>query len=253
MDAVVPHLFTTRHWQLGQRAAGNGDDESAWADVADALTMERRELARAHQVHGADIVTVRPGGTAALPDADILLARGGMGCAIQTADCVPLLLVDSGSGVVVSAHAGWRGLAQRVPRVAALALVSETGVRPADLLVAIGPAIGPCCYEVGDEVREAFAKRGFDPGQCDGWFRQQPARSARNPGLPQLSTAGRPGHWYFDMWRAAREQFADVGVRSERIYSADLCTASHPDTFCSYRRDGRAAGRTAAAIRSVVR
>jgi len=254
LEAAAPHLFTTRDWPLGQRAASGEEDQTAWVDVADAMGLKPSDLARAHQVHGAAVAMAqRHHISAALPRADILIADDARGCAIQTADCVPLLIADPHSGIVGAGHAGWRGLVQRVPQVAVEALVSAAGAHAADLIAAIGPAIGPCCYEVGDDVRDAFAAGGFGRQQVEQWFLPQVGATVRNPPLPQLPPVARPGRSYFDTWRATRDQLLAAGVRPDRIYASELFTASHAAAFCSYRRDGTGAGRMAAAIRARAR
>jgi len=213
--------------------------------------MAPGDLTRAHQVHGTGVVLAHPKHADArdLLSGDVIVARSSLGCAIQTADCVPLLLADPHSGAVTSAHAGWRGLAQRVPEVAVAALVSAAGTHADDLMAAIGAAIGPCCYEVGEDVREAFGAGRFEDTDGDRWFLRQLGTTPRNPSLPSLPLSARSGRWYFDGWRATCDQLRRAGVRPERIYAADLCTASHA-VFCSYRRDGTGAGRMAAAIRA---
>jgi copper oxidase (laccase) domain-containing protein len=106
------------------------------------------------------------------------------------------------------------------------------GSRPEDLLAAIGPAIGRCCYEVGEDVRESIA-RAFGEREASKWF-----------------TAGRAGgKWMFDTWASARAQLEAAGTPSGQVFGAGLCTASHADAFCSYRRDGPPAGRIAAVIK----
>jgi YfiH family protein len=224
------HLFTTRDWMLGRGVQPAGRD--GWHEVADAIGVAPDRLSRLRQVHGATVVEagLAPNG---LPEADIIVTnRPDLAVAVQAADCVPLLIVDRRTGAVAAAHAGWRGLAAKVPGESVRALTATFGSRPEDLLAAIGPAIGPCCYEVGEDVRAAMAGT-FGAGQATGWF-----------------TAGRArGKWMFDTWASARAQLEASGVPPDRIFTAGLCTASHADAFCSYRRDGAAAGRIAAAIR----
>jgi YfiH family protein len=237
LEPYAAHLFTTCQWPLGSRTAG--DRTSAWADVARALGVDGAHLVRAHQVHGASVVVRRAGepprGDAPLPEADILVSDDpAIVLAVQTADCVPLLIADRSRGAVAAAHAGWRGLAARVPGVTVHALVQTFGSRASDLAAAIGPSISAPRYEVGDEVRERFREGAFPSSQLARWF------------VP----AERPGHWFFDGWAAARDQLAAAGIPADQIYLAGLCTASLPDLLCSYRRDGQAAGRIAAAIRS---
>jgi len=209
------------------------------ARVARALGADVAHLERAHQVHGASVVVRRAGdpprGKAPLPDADIIVSDDpAIVLSIQAADCVPLLIADRRTDAIAAAHAGWRGMAAGVPEVTVQALSQAFGSRPADLVAAIGPSISASRYEVGDEVREHFIEAGCRSPQLDRWF------------LP----AERPGHWHFDGWASAREQLEAAGVPADRIHLAGLCTASHPDLLCSYRRDGSTAGRIAGAIRT---
>ncbi len=211
-------------------------------DVGDA------QLLRVRQVHGATVCYAGDA-NATPPDADIIV--GGdptTALAIQTADCVPLLLADPRLGTCAAVHAGWRGMVARAPARAVDALQRRFGCRPSELIAAIGPSIGACCYEVGTDVRDAFRAAGFSARALAAWFSDRPQVSARNPSMPGLTT-GRPAHWFFDGWSAVSEQLQDAGLSRDRIHVAELCTASHPDVLCSYRREGRRAGRLAAAIR----
>jgi len=130
------------------------------------------------------------------------------------------------------------------------ALAQQYGSRPADLVVAIGPSIGACCYEVGLDVRDAIARAGFDDRELASCFFAHPQPTARNPSMLSLSRTRRADHWFFDGLLITCRQLERAGVPQDRIYTSGLCTASHPDLFCSYRRDGSPAGRMAAAIRS---
>ncbi len=196
------------------------------------------QLARLHQVHGVDVVVRRAGDAVSndeLPRADVIVSTDpSLAVAVQTADCTPILLVDRSTGAVAAAHAGWRGLAARVPAVAVRALVEHASGSEANLIAAIGPAISSARYEVGEEVRSRFADAGFNRGRLDRWF----------------PSATRPGHWLFDGWESARAQLEDAGVPPHQIHLAAMCTATYADWFCSYRRDGKLAGRMAAVIRS---
>jgi YfiH family protein len=221
--------------------------------VAAFLELEALRLVRVRQVHGASVLVVREGegergGT---DEADIIVTDApGLGMAVRAADCVPLLIADERTAAVAAAHAGWRGMAAGVPSAAVTAMAREFGSRPSDLVAAIGPSIGACCYEVGIEVRDRFEAGGFGRERIARWFRAEPRPSYRNPSMPGLTRPLRASHWFFDGWSVASEQLADAGVPAARIFVAELCTASHPDAFCSYRREGFAAGRMAGAIRS---
>jgi polyphenol oxidase len=236
LEPFSRHFFTTRTWTLG--ATVDEERTPGWEELAKVIGVEEKDLVRARQVHGSAVVVRRKGrdrsGTRR-SEADILVTDDpSAALAVQTADCVPLLVADRRRGSIAAAHAGWRGLAARVPSVAVEALGREFDSRPGDLVAAIGPSISAPRYEVGAEVRIRFEQAGFSSEQLARWF----------------SPAERPGHWFFDAWRAAQDQLAAAGVAARHIHLAALCTASYPDIFCSYRRDGKGAGRIAGAIRA---
>jgi hypothetical protein len=234
------HVFTTRAWALGSHPRTQDED---WQPVATGLGVEPARLARMHQVHGAAVVVRRVADAPrlageSLPDADILTSDDpSLALAVQTADCVPVLIADRVTGAVAAAHAGWRGLAARVPGVTVAALARELGSAPADLIAAIGPCISVERYEVGRDVRTRFLAAGFPAEAMARWFR---------PGA-------RPEHWLFDGTRSVRDQLEAAGLQAGSIHSSGLCTATYPDLLCSYRRDGAGAGRLAAAIRGIHR
>lgn len=238
LEPFAAHLFTTRPWALGVQSTDPAARRDGWRQLAEEMSVDEMHLSRLHQVHGAAVVVRRPGESAPaepLPAADIIINTDpAVAVAVQTADCVPILLVDPESGAVAAAHAGWRGLAARVPAAAVRGLVETAGASPDSLLAAIGPAISAARYEVGADVRARFESGGFTPEQIARWF---PAPT-------------RAGHWLFDGWESARAQLHDAGVPAHRISVAGVCTATFPDLFCSYRRDGAPSGRMAAAIRS---
>jgi YfiH family protein len=241
-------VITTRIWALG--AGENGDADHAWAEVAAALDGP---VVRVHQVHGADFLVRRAGDAplTARPDADIIVSNDpAVAIAIQTADCVPILIADRRTGAVAAAHAGWRGLAAGVPRVTVETLAREFGCRPGDLVAAAGPSIGACCYEVGPEVRQRFEEAGWPESTTSRWFFARAQPTIANPSMAGLRAEPRPRHWYFDSGRAASDQLEAAGVVRDQILVAALCTASHPLALCSYRRDGAGTGRIAAAIRA---
>lgn len=175
------------------------------------------ELFLMRQIHG---VEVRQPPWARPPEGDAAVAvEPGQLLGIETADCLPVLLVDPRQRAVAAAHAGWRGTVGGVAAAAVRALVAR-GSRAADLLAATGPSIGPCCYEVGEELREAFGTSGA------AFFRPGPR--------------GRP---HLDVRAANVRQLQQAGVSPDRIVHVDDCTACHPDRYYSYRRDGAGTGR----------
>jgi hypothetical protein len=242
---IAPHFFTTRGWPPGQ--AGAGDE--AWARVAESAGVPPSYLVRARQVHGTLVVAASEPGTE-MTDGDVIVTKNpALALAVQSADCVPILIADRGTGAVAAVHAGWRGLSVRVPGATVAAMTREFGSQRKDLVAAIGPSIGACCYEVGRDVLDRFIKTGFTGDQIERWFARAPAADPRNPPMPSLPKEARADHWYFDGWASAREQLRMVGIPEGQIFAAELCTASHPESLCSYRRDGSPAGRLAAVIR----
>jgi purine-nucleoside/S-methyl-5'-thioadenosine phosphorylase / adenosine deaminase len=235
LEPVARHVFTTRPWTLGSALAG---DAQPWDEIAHAMEVGRGRLVRLHQVHGATVVCRRAGelrDVNHLPDADIVVTDDpSLAIAIQTADCVPLLIADRRTGVVAAVHAGWRGLAARAPFEGVEALGHKFDSAPSDLLVAAGPSISAARYEVGADVRAKFESAEFSGAQMDRWF----------------TTGARPEHWQFDGSLAARDQLESAGVPADQIFVAGLCTATYPDLLCSYRRDWKDAGRMAAVIRA---
>jgi YfiH family protein len=231
LDDIANHLFTTRELQLSF--------DGAWERIADALGL--RQVAGLTQVHGRDVVSLRrdsprvPGPCSG----DALVSNDArVAVAVRAADCVPLLLADPRRGAVAAVHAGWRGTAAGVTTAAVDALTREFGTKPADLVVAIGPSIGACCYEVGSELVDAFAAAGHPRHLIDRWFLAPPARRGSN----KRSRLG------LDLAGANRDQLILAGVREENIFLCGLCTAMHLDILTSYRAEKERAGRLAGAI-----
>jgi hypothetical protein len=249
LEPLAGHFFTSRVWRLGDRTA---DSTDGWLEVAQAMHIGVNQVRRLHQVHGAEAVTYKKGERGSereIPRADIVLTDDpAAAIVVQTADCVPILIADRRTSAVAAAHAGWRGLAAHVPQVVVEKIAAEFDRRREDLVVAIGPAIGACCYEVGADVRERFMQAGFSPAELARWFQPAPLTLPANPPMRSLSPERRQDRWFFDGWTCAREQLESAGVPGAQIFSADLCTGSHEPFFCSYRRDGAIAGRMAAVI-----
>ena len=210
----VPGLIHGFEQRLGPT---RGEErEEARRRVAQALEGGGR-LLLLKQVHGIE-VTVAP--WEGRPEADAAVADGPrLLLGIETADCLPILIVDPRRRRVAAAHAGWRGTARGVAARAVEALVAA-GSDPGDLLAALGPSIGPCCYEVGEELREAFGPAGA------AFFRPGPR--------------GRP---HLDVRAANQEQLVAAGLPAHHIHHVRDCTACRADLYHSFRRDGPGAGR----------
>ena len=188
--------------------------------LAEAIGHPAIPIARAAQIHGKDVLAVRgtlePGETREMGRGDVLVtAREGIALAVQTADCVPILLFG-GSGVA-AVHAGWRGTAAGAAAEGVRALARESGEPPSAFSAVLGPAIGACCYEVGGDVAAALAGE-FVRRECGGKFRA-------------------------DLKAANRAQLEGEGVLPENIDVLPFCTRCGGAHLASYRRDGAAAGR----------
>ncbi|MEO8597362.1 MAG: peptidoglycan editing factor PgeF [Candidatus Solibacter sp.] len=168
------------------------------------------QLATLEQIHSSTCVAAG-GRQGTLGEGDALLENQPHSVvAVKTADCMPVLLVDERLQAVAAVHAGWRGTVAGIVGKAVAAMVERFGTRAEDLHAAIGPGIGKCCYEVGEEVAAHF---------------------------------GRQGRGHIDLTAANRGQLIDCGVTPERIYASNLCTMCRADEFHSFRRDKEAAGR----------
>lgn len=235
LDGIAPHLFTTRQLQLSSAL-----DIRQLADSVDA-----RDVEMVTQVHGAGVLVVRRGidRSAHPQEADALVSDDpAIAIAVRAADCVPLLMADRVRGVVAAVHAGWRGTAARVAAAAVDALSREFGTRPADIVAAIGPTIGACCYDVGSELVDAFAAAGHERHLIDRWFvALPPPRGSFPPERPRLR---------LDVAGANRDQLILAGVHESDIHVAGLCTAMHLDILTSYRAEKENAGRIAGVIRA---
>lgn len=228
--ANVRALVTTRAGGASRGPYASFNLATHVGDDAASVEANRRALATAcrlpaepvwlTQVHSAtvvDVATAAPGTRADGAYSD----RAGAVCAVLTADCLPIFICNRAGSEVALLHAGWRGLVAGIVEAGLQRLRSP----PSELLVWLGPAIGPRVYEVGEEVRAAFLAR--DPRTASGF------------------TPARPGKWYMDLYALARQRLSEHAVRS--IGGGEYCTATQADLFFSHRRDG-ATGRMASLL-----
>ncbi len=151
---------------------------------------------------------------------------------ISFADCLPVLYFDQAQRVTAIAHAGWRGTSLGIAGQTVRALAERFGSRPADLLVGLAPAIGPCCYEVGPDVVEAFER------SPEVW----------ESAAFQPHSAGRADRWMLDLQETNRRQLLAAGVVQEHIETMPFCTACRTDLFFSHRREQGKTGRFAVLV-----
>jgi polyphenol oxidase len=171
-------------------------------------------LASAKQIHSDRVLVAGSPGPQGEGDA-LITNLSGIGLTIRTADCLPILIADTRNRAVAAIHAGWRGVACEIAPKAVARMTQEFGSRSEDLVVAIGPGIGVCCFEVGPEVAVKF---------------------------------GLSGRSKVDLIETTCQQLGRSGVTAGQISAARLCSYCNPELFESYRRDQEAAGRMLAMI-----
>ncbi|HEX9222050.1 MAG TPA: peptidoglycan editing factor PgeF [Candidatus Acidoferrales bacterium] len=175
--------------------------------------------------------------------------RPGLLLGVQTADCVPILLVDPKRRAVAAVHAGWRGTLQRIVAKTIGKMQMQFKTRPAELLAAIGPSIGGCCYEVGTEVATQFQSQFAEAPE---WFDE--FRTGDEPNPIQWLNMRPPGHQpppknvLLDLRKANRAQLLAAGLRAPNIFVSDLCNACRRDLLFSYRKEGSQSGRLLSVI-----
>jgi YfiH family protein len=173
----------------------------------------------------------------------------GLLLGIQTADCVPILLVDAKKRAVAAVHAGWRGTLARIAQKTVGEMCMHFGSNPADIFAALGPAIGGCCYEVGAELVAEFTSQFAD---AEEYFDE--LRTGEEPNPLQWLNMMPPGHQpppknvRLDLRKASHSQLLAAGLNKANIFVSDLCTACHTDLFFSYRKEGANSGRLLATI-----
>lgn len=241
------HAFCTRRGGVSEGAFASlnmslkeGDNDANigknWDIVAAAFGIPRRNFFQVHQVHGDRILIIDDAESQTFDpqslDYDAVITnRPGLALCVKTADCVPVLMVDTEKRIVAAVHAGWRGSALNISGKVLRSLSERYGTRPQDVQAAIGPAIGACCYEVDATVFQAMESHParnkiFAP------------RSGRGPG-----TGMEMAKWKLNLALANRYQLQEMGVPWENIQDADLCTSCASEWFYSHRKEGGITGR----------
>jgi len=219
--SMIIHAFTTRQNGLGSRV--NGIKSFAdWAPVAHALAITSDRLVTVNQVHGDTIMTVDETNyrNVRTAHADALVTRqAGIAIGIETADCVPVLLVDPETPAVGAIHAGWRSTVKKIVQKTVNQMRDTFGSDPARMTAAIGPSIGPECYEVDDPVmgpvRQAFSY----------W---------KDVAFPRGE-----GRWSLDLVKTNIRELISAGFQEDNIHALGLCTSCKRDLFYSFRAEGR--------------
>jgi polyphenol oxidase len=221
----IVHAFSTRRSERTDFTLGLGSSANPPAQInrvrfLAAIGAPGWPLLKLKQVHSN--VVREMDDTAAASDAveadAAITSMEGVFIGVQTADCVPILLADREGRAVAAVHAGWRGTAARIVERAVLRFQERYGVKPDDLVVALGPHIGICCYEIGEEVVAPI---------------DDPEAISRRPEWPKP---------HLNLAEANKRQLLKAGVPSGQIEISSLCTRCREDLFFSYRRDGSRTG-----------
>ncbi len=224
LGLVAAHVMSSR--ALNFRAQAEGD----YATLAHTFGRSAGDIVRVTQVHGRAIVHVRlgedvPNGI----EADAIISTDpSRVISVRVADCVPVLIADRDHRVVAAVHAGWKGTCAAIAE-ATVDAIAALGVAPDDLIAAIGPSIGPCCYQVDGHVRHSFL--------------------AMTPDAAAWMVEDGIERWKLNLWQANVDQLVRAGMREDAIHVARVCTADQLDRCFSHRAEGPSTGRMVAAIR----
>jgi YfiH family protein len=227
----IVHGFSTRRGERSDFSLGPFDspnpmvemNRARFLSVIDAVGWPIIKLKQVHSGIVVDVDDTSAAGEAVQGDAAVT-SLPGVALAVQTADCVPILIADSEARAVAVAHAGWRGTAARIARNTVARLTEKFQLEPNSLRAVIGPHIGVCCYEVGEEVVHGIAD---------------------DTAIERRSEWSRP---HLNLASANRRQLIDAGIADTQIETSSLCTKCREDLFHSYRRDGKRMGHLLAVI-----
>ena len=235
----LEHAFCTRRGGASQddykslnMSFREGDEEfrvlSNWDRLATAFDIPLEQFLVVNQVHGDAIFVIKQHGSyfstrEELNYDAIVTNRSNLAICIKTADCVPVFIVDKVKKVIAAVHAGWRGTALGISAKVISLMINQYRSEPADILAAIGPSIGHCCYEVDSTTAEAF--RG--QGNSEFFLQQGPKKN----------------NWMLDLPEANRRQILAAGVPESNMEVSGYCTTCNQDMFFSHRGSGGITGR----------
>jgi len=217
----VQHAFTTRQGGLGARNSGIKSPDD-WNAVARAFGIAPDRLVTVNQVHGEAIVTIDGQNYTSMrsAQADGLITNArGIAIGIETADCVPILLIDPVTPAIGAVHAGWRSTVQKIVQKAVKRMQEEFGSDPSRMIAAIGPAICGKCYEV-DEPVMGPVRQNF-------------------PFWNEIAVSRGKGKWGLDLVKLNRLELAQIGLAEKNVHSLGICTSCRKDLFYSFRVEGR--------------
>jgi len=221
---VSPSPFDSLNFGLGL-----GDSDINIETNLDALTKAIGLSSQPHQVkqiHGSNMLWCEGSGAMHDDEADILLTdQAETAIAVRTADCLPILLADSGTGIAAAVHAGWRGTASQIANIAVREMLSHEA-QATDILASLGPCIGPCCFHIDTATADKLANSA--PG-AERYIRRETKTAA-------------------DLREINALQLMQCGLTNGHIERIGACTACNNRHFFSHRRDGKQTGRHLAVV-----
>lgn len=238
--AIVGHAFFTRKggvslepWKSLNQGGGLGDNRENVIEnrklAFSAISRPVESIYDVWQVHSADVAvaeTPRPLDAEHIKADAIITTKANVTLFMRFADCVPVLMYDPGKRIIATVHAGWQGTVKKVVEKTIERLVKQFAVDPGDLVAGVGPSIGPCHYQVGEEVVQAVM--GAFHGEGENFFRYENDQQ------------------YFDLWKCNAYQLKICGVKYVEV--AGICTACHTEDWFSHRGEHGKTGRFGAAL-----
>lgn len=220
-DESINHLFSTR---IGW------DQTNLFKDLSKVFNIPEENIYRVSQVHGKDVIIIRDEENIniSMVERDGLITnKRGISLCTYHADCVPIYFYDKANKTIGLAHAGWKGTLHNIAEIMIQNMEMHFNCNLQDILVAIGPSIGICCYEIGSDVEILF-KENY----------------SNNLDIIKESN----GKVYLDLWKANKINLLNLGINEKNVFTSELCTSCNIDSLYSYRKEKKTKNRMIAAI-----
>lgn len=215
------HIFSTR---IGW------DQKEIFQDMSKVMDIPAEKIYRAKQVHGRDILVIKDQDYKNIlkEEKDGFITNvPGIALATYHADCVPIYFFDTERDVIGLAHAGWKGTLNNISKAIIESMVKDFNSKVEDIIVGIGPSIGVCCYEVGQDLIKLFSEKYSNNIHI---FIEKDEKI------------------YLDLWKVNKINLIELGIKEENIYHSNICTSCRTDKLYSYRKEKGTKNRMIAAI-----
>lgn len=217
----IDHVFSTRiGWE----------QDKLFNNLSNVLALPEEKIYRAKQVHGTDVLIIKDQDnieTIPLEKDGLITNKKGIALCTYHADCVPIYFYDKEKEVIALAHAGWKGTLNNISQIIIENMVGSFECNLQDITVAIGPSIGSCCYEIGEDVEKLFKEKY--PDYLD-------------------IVLNKESKLYLDLWKVNKLNLIKLGINEKNIFEGNFCTSCNIDTLYSYRKEKGTKNRMIAAI-----